>query len=307
MNTPKALLLICLLMILLAGCQSSTEPSNQAEQKDQPTVEGSIKNSDTTLQEAPEPDESEVEASPGDYIFQGIIMGDNVRMRSDSTTSSKVAGELNTGDPILVIQETHNRTNVGQEDYCHKRGYHWYQVATKEKIIGWVYGQFVFEMLTADEVSSGLESPENIRPFMGGWNMHLGENEYQIQFHKSKGIGPSDHEGLTGCDDIYYPVLIDRAKRKAIFFHVGAAEYEGLAPHLHMDDQNRLYFTLNSEGGNAALNDIYLSDEAVGETLHIESYIGLQDGGGIAYLSFLVGPQKARLHSFSYDRESIYN
>ncbi|HOU83306.1 MAG TPA: SH3 domain-containing protein [Spirochaetota bacterium] len=71
-----------------------------------------------------------------EIIYYGIIKGDNVRIRSDKSLSSKVIGVLKKFDTITIIGDSKKEFEIDGQSYL------WYNISYKGKT-GWVYGKFV--------------------------------------------------------------------------------------------------------------------------------------------------------------------
>ena len=75
--------------------------------------------------------DTSVSAQSSSPSGQYIITGDKVNVRSAPNTSARVIIQLNTGDPVTVIQTSRKGGNV------------WYKVRTSGGTSGWVFGQYI--------------------------------------------------------------------------------------------------------------------------------------------------------------------
>ncbi|GEM_PF-5504275 len=69
--------------------------------------------------------------------MRGVVIGDDVRMRSAANTTSSIRGKLNHGDNITFIERSTNLQTIGDTtDY-------WYMIEDAQGRAGWMFGYFL--------------------------------------------------------------------------------------------------------------------------------------------------------------------
>lgn len=140
----------------------------------------------------------------GFHESSGIVFGQGVRVRRDSMLDSPVIAQISTGALVQVLRvSTNNFLPPGQLDtFC--QSYPMVEVKTEDNRTGWIFGKYVFRI---------LDQYENI-PESSGAVQWKGV-DYRLKACRNFGVGVSDEDGLTGCDEFYPVVLIDQQSARA--------------------------------------------------------------------------------------------
>lgn len=111
---------------------------------------------------------------------------------------------------------------------------------------------------------------------LNGSSITITEEEYTLFFLTDAGIGPSDENGLTGCDSFIIPYFYNNYTKTVHFIQSAGM-------------QSNNYFVLtylgwlslsSSEGGESSISSIDVSENTLALTLNV-SY---QDGGDTVQL-----------------------
>jgi len=207
--------------------------------------------------------------------YNGIIVGENVRLRSGPNLQSKIMGGLNTGLLVDIVDETTKRVSIGKGT-CEDYGYKWYKVRTSTNQLGWVYGKFIYQIVVFDG-----EDYEN------GWADELVDKELNVKgttFKYSYALDcsypPDDSLGLTGCDDLTLPVLYQTDKKVAYPIKYYGSE-DGWSANLPYSKERNWLLLMSGEGGYDAISDVSISNGSI--VLKIDR--GFQEGGAIVKLA----------------------
>lgn len=164
----------------------------------------------------------------------GIILGDGVRIRQDSTLQSPVTGKVSTGEVLDILQLTATKHIVPGDES--EGSYPMVRVKTGKGSSGWISGKYVFLLLERHEAVS------KIHP------VSLGGQEFRLQACRNYGTGASDEVGLTGYAEFYPLLLVDTQTGQP--FAVTMFEPAVSVPNVH-------YWSLeNDEGGTDAITGI---------------------------------------------------
>jgi len=72
---------------------------------------------------------------------EGIVWGENVRMRSRADTGSEIVEVLSTGRVVAILAAGEKRQKIGKDDPW---GYFWYHVRVPSGKTGWIYGKYLY-------------------------------------------------------------------------------------------------------------------------------------------------------------------
>ncbi|MEZ4775373.1 MAG: SH3 domain-containing protein [Bacteroidia bacterium] len=135
------------------------------------------------------------EGSGENASFNAFIVGKNVRARELPSLDDSVVRTFQSGTPIQMIQPIGERISITAGDACDEFGYPWYEVDDLKGNRSFVFGKFIFQT-----------HPENIGP---PWytTVSMQRQTWGLGMAKDLSIGPSDEEGLTGCESLFIPYL----------------------------------------------------------------------------------------------------
>lgn len=208
--------------------------------------------------------------------YNAIIVGENVRLRSEPNLQCQIVGGLNSGLLVDIIDETNKRVSIGKSgNTCAEYGYKWYKVETSTNLTGWVFGKFIYEIIVFDG-----EDYEN------GWVDELVDESFTIagkEFFYSYAMDvsypPDDSLGLTGCDDLTFPVLYEDGKKVAYPIKYNGTD-DGWAANLWSTADKGWLTLMSGEGGSDNITEI---TESNGKII-VKVDRGFQDGGAIVKL-----------------------
>lgn len=121
---------------------------------------------------------------------RGIAIGDDVRVRSSASTKGSILRELERGDVVDVLRISSSYELAGGSETCDK--HHWINVKLSDGTTGWVFGQYM--------------QPFDLSDSYGTYTI-AGER-YSLYVTAYQGYPNSDEEGLTGCSEKSFPILI---------------------------------------------------------------------------------------------------
>ena len=173
-------LLILLSVCIFLACGQTTQ---QTDSEEIPAQE------DRT-----EPIESTEEVPPPP-ARQAFIVGQNVNFRSEASVNGEKLGQLNSGDLVDVLEVSEPMSLDGSDDPC--KEFPWVKFRS-EQGEGWLYGKFIYEVQT-DHARIHRKLPNYVK---------VNDTRFFFVLGKNFGIGASDAEGLTGCDDFFLVGLI---------------------------------------------------------------------------------------------------
>lgn len=92
-----------------------------------------------------------------------IITGDEVNIREQANTTSKIVIKANWGQLGKVLERSKNTVQIGNIALGKISNFYWYKVQVDGKI-GWVFGAFAFELEKIESVGSysDFENPKKI-------------------------------------------------------------------------------------------------------------------------------------------------
>ena len=264
-------LVTTIIIVLLVGCKAT--PSEE-------TSETAATDSTAFLQANDEPSENTSLATSSEAGYRGIIIDNDVPIWADTSRSEEYIAMVNRGDQVVVLNEYPGLVNPWSYEgtpYCDQMGYHFYEVKVMQgdqEIQGVIYGSNVFLE------PQGYEAFRGIRPtVIENQVLEINGTGYEFGVVVSDGIGPSNSEGLTGCDDTYLPYFRNISTNEVRFIMVTEP---GI---LEQGDSHMRYFNgflqlvWGSEGGSCVIQSI---DQAKcnGEwSVVMELESGYQDGG----------------------------
>lgn len=196
------------------------------------------------------------------FRFNGIVVANVANARTGPGMGNDVKVKYPLGKRLRISRQSDERDvlNLGNNTGCDSFGYFWYEIDDRGE---WVYGEFIFEVIEHEELSS---SPINIYG-----------RTYYLGIARETSYGASDNDGLTGCDEdamlfIYergtvevYPILANDMLN---------SEWRNFFKQRY--DSKLLLITINSEGGSTSIEQVDVS----GNDIIIRFNNGYQDGSG---------------------------
>lgn len=213
--------------------------------------------------------------------IMGIILDEDVPVWNDTARSEEYIAMLNTGEEVYLVNEYPGLVYPFPEDGasdCDKMGYHFYDIRFTidgKEWEGVIFGEDLFLSPRAYQVFRG-QTPTVINP----QSLSIHGTDYEFDVVLSDGIGPSNADGLTGCDDTYIPYFRDVKTGKINFIRVtdeGALQ-EGGDSHMRMRN-GILELVWGSEGGSCKIQSVEYGKCQGEETIVLELESGYQDGG----------------------------
>lgn len=194
----------------------------------------------------------------------GIIVGENVRLRSDSTINSQILKVFNTGEYIQIEEATTLRAKINiNNDICDDYGYHWYKIISKTGEQGWVFGAFVYII---EQENNNLNN-----------DFEINEKYLQLKIAVSQTYGPADEYGLTGCDLYSIPFFKNEKNEEVYPIKLNVVNTE--TNPLNTSRNNWLMLS-SGEGGADYISDITLENGFMKMTIKRS----FQEGGATATL-----------------------
>jgi len=238
----KKITLLLLLFVLLS-C-SSKKSSEQAT--DSTAVDSSVVSKEM---------EDQVGSSLFVNSFDAFVQPGSV-VYADSTEESDALFEKKDFEQTSIQSVTTLRYPEGAK-YCDQ--YPWYQVQFPDQSTGWVYGDNI------------LKVPQDRSTLLSSFTYH--EKEYNLYLSVDTGIGPSDSEGLTGCNEYDVLYLYD-VKNNAVNF-IQYACTDGVD---FIDNYKDWFSFISSEGGSASVSSVSFTDDDI--ILNVDIFY--QEGGAKA-------------------------
>lgn len=219
-----------------------------------------------------------------------IIVGSGVRSREQPNSSGTIIRSFAQGELVKVIDQNQERIMLGKGQGCEEFGYYWYKVQDSQGKESWIYGKYIFRF-------KQLRSDKG--RVMGGQELTVNGKNYIFQVATDESIGPSDEEGLTGCDKFFIPFLYEPGAANAILFHIDTKKIvaDDLTWKAKKFDTSLLLLLAESEGGMDQLEEVSVRPkEPVIEMTITHQY---QDGSSEGNL--LARVAKDRIDVVSYE------
>ncbi len=210
----------------------------------------------------------------------GIVMNDDVPVWADTSRQEEYIAMLNRGTEVFIENEYPKLVYPfpldGASD-CDKMGYHFYDITFTidgKEWKGVIFGDDLFITPRAYQVFRGqtpdVKAPEEIS---------INGTSYEFDVVLSDGIGPSDSQGLTGCDDTYIPYLRNTATGKISFINIDNPDLLADGDS-HMRSRNGiLQLVWGSEGGSTKVSQLDFGMCGGNEAFMMVLGSGYQDGG----------------------------
>lgn len=284
MTIAKRLFLFVFASFFLFACNN--EQSGNENESGGPTDTDTTASSEEAPEELPPANEAARHGKKELVDYAGIIIGDGVRGREKPNTKAEVVTQFNTGQLLRTDDRTHERMALPGAKGCDEYGYYWYSLEGQKGQASWVYGQFYFELLREDYESSAVDDKD--LPFYKSFSFN--GKDYEFCTATDVGYGPSDSEGLTGCDYIFVSFFYDEEAEQAMLIHYDPEQFpdaEDLNRQSSGFGHDLMVLTAGGEGGSDEIIRINNTTWEGTEALEIEMMHFYQDGSseGKAYVT----------------------
>lgn len=181
---------------------------------------------------------------------------------SDTTENSNEILDFEAPEAVKIISQTILYYPL-DADLCSQNPMFEVTLSLNEKeITGWVDGN---QIILAEETAGQLIS-----------EIVYQNKSYQLFIGRDAGIGASDQNGLTGCNEYQIPYLLDRENRTISFIDYGNAgvlngDENGISPYY-----NWVSF-ISSEGVSVETTSVTVDDD--GDYIYFQLSISFQEGG----------------------------
>ncbi len=123
----------------------------------------------------------------------GIITADRVNMRSRPATSAPSLGFLEEGELVYSIEKTQEKSKIGADEY------YWYKIENHKKMIGYVYGKFIYDFSNSkvsDKEFISIIDTSNESGYLWGRITGIKIDKMEsLVFFKVKLVGNGEWEG----------------------------------------------------------------------------------------------------------------
>jgi hypothetical protein len=138
----------------------------------------------------------------------GIIINNDSTIIYDTTNiRSKIIGYLQAGETVDILDTTINRFEIGTwtDSLCNL--FPFVKIQNNNGKLGWVSGQFIYKI---------IENPKEYTKSLirTTTNFSLNKHQYSLSLGENYGIGASNEQGLTGCEENYPILIFDKSSGK---------------------------------------------------------------------------------------------
>lgn len=140
-------------------------------------------------------------------VFQdcnAIVVGEGVRLRSTSDTRSEVIEKLNTGTLLKIVKPGDRKVVLGKPDECNPDGYFWYEVIESGGKRGWIYGEFMYQLIVKGRNDGELD---NVQKKILGAQFNFGAGQYSFGFASAGRRAVRYEDGDPKCVEYLIPFL----------------------------------------------------------------------------------------------------
>ena len=148
-------------------------------------------------------------------------------------------------------------------DLCSQ--YYWHEVKLPSQNYGFVKGNYVLKDWSNEEYNN--------------YEFQLNGKSYTLYFLTDAGIGPSDENGLTGCNQYIIPYFYDPEEKLIHFVEGGFAEGQKY----WIDTFQDWLSFVSSEGGSASITGMEVTDNKI----TVKIGVSYQDGGASIAMTIL--------------------
>jgi hypothetical protein len=270
-------LYVCCVLLLSVSCQ--TKPSEQNA-----TVDTAQAPPDQNLaQEVVPQQQSFIYTYPATFkltdetvSYSEFLQPGSVIFK-DSTYESQEVLRIELLTPVRIIS---NSSTLQPQSGPICEQYFWYEVMLPDETVGWVYGAGLLK---------NLENQSLV-----GEKFILFGTEYTLYYLQDSGVGASNSDGLTGCNEYVIPYFFNERENTYHFIKV---------PNSTVKENNLFISTylnwlsfLSNEGGGITIQSIGYDEE--NDSVLLKLSVGYQDGGSAAKMYLLEGGGHFELLSF---------
>lgn len=123
-------LIILTVMLLISGCKGKNESLD-------PAAGDTLQVRDTSMQ--------------GQKLMfkdcDAMVVGEGVRLRTAPDLKADVVEKLHTGSLLRIVGPGDKKVSLSSYNACDPDGYLWYEVITASGERGWLYGEFIYQLL----------------------------------------------------------------------------------------------------------------------------------------------------------------
>jgi hypothetical protein len=210
------------------------------------------------------------EAAPEQKAIAVITRTDAMVLSEPSLENAGVVSQPKVGQLVTVIE---SGPDLVVETYpiaesCDEYGYHYFKVSFEEEgqtTEGWIHGR-----------SLHLMSPETTRDFQWVTYQQL---QFEINLAVSDGIGPSNQDGLTGCDETMVVVIRNIETDRTYLVEARDDVFAGYSGLLGTTREGYLKLVSASEGGRTILNQWAVEECDGSPAVQLDLDESFQDGG----------------------------
>jgi hypothetical protein len=250
-------------LLLYASCQ--TKPSESKIQADSTEIANVIAKKPT--QEVVRQDNPYIYSYPATFQLTDETVSYNSFLHpgsvifKDSTYESEEVLRIELLTPVRIISTSSTMQPQGG-NICEQ--YFWYQIMMDDETEGWIYGSGLLKELNNESLS--------------GERVSLNGTAYRLYYLKDSGVGASNSDGLTGCDEYIIPYFFNENKNTFHFIKIPDSTIR----------ENTLFITnylnwlgfLSNEGGGIIIQSI--EDDEKFNRIALKANVFYQDGGAYA-------------------------
>lgn len=280
------------LILITAAFLLACQPKTNSEQKNDSLAVESIPATSTSSNNFSPP----VQAAPIITTFQlpspidnyDIFIDAGTTLYSKASFESEAVKTITAFTPATELSET-EKSEPEDGENCNR--YLWYEVQLSDSTTGWVYGSSIEVRSTDDNGLSGRD-------------VEINGKTYTLDYLADAGIGASDEDGLTGCQEYTIPYFYNAEEKTMHFIQASPWQF---------DSDKQLFITTylnwfafeSSEGGGVT----FLSLKVEETTITIRLSASYQEGGANGELNIDFTEGKFRYSSASVDDDenvSVY-
>jgi hypothetical protein len=253
--------------LLLISCQSSKKEDQKKSAAD------SLQANTDQYSEALTPSTTE---NPHAETIGIITSSETDLLSAPSLSEAAVIATLSKGFLVKVLKKSENLVveSLTPRYPCDEYGYHYFRVSAAvdgKDTSGWVYGKYLYQVDNDRQtnLSGGVFSTVTHQ-----------NSDYEINFAFSDGVGVSNSEGLTGCEDTYVIFFTSPNNKKAQLVEVSETVLSSNAEMIQRSSDGLLILVASSEGGSCKVINFESSKCDEEPSLVVSTQIGYQDGSG---------------------------
>lgn len=148
-------------------------------------------------------------------VFQdcnAIVVGEGVRLRSAPDVKAEVVEKLNTGTLLKIIKRGDKKVHLGQLNVCDADGFYWFEVMESGGKRGWIYGEFLYELVIRGRNDDILEETDHK---LMGKTFRFNDKIYRVGYANAVRTGIVEQVGAandTICIEYLMPFLYQESE-----------------------------------------------------------------------------------------------